>query len=212
MFHMIIFLRGLLKRLFSSVCDVSFLVESQSSSGGNLVLFMNKVWVRLSLIFLFSMGFSANAQQHTHGQGQLLISQDGTEWHMQLILPAADSLGFEHVPETQAQKNKIESLAKKLQENAAVIEVDGQCALIKAAHSLVNQHGDELHKNHEHDNEQDHHDIEVEYQFSCKDVITQVFVKIFETMPSLNAIALQWILEDSQGMLTLTRSHPYIEW
>ncbi|WP_339724577.1 DUF2796 domain-containing protein [uncultured Paraglaciecola sp.] len=212
MIHMMKVLSELLKQLFSAGGEVSFLRKSQSINRGCVVLFMNKVWTRLFLMFLISIGFSANAQQHTHGQGQLLISQEGNEWHMQLILPAADTLGFEHVPETKAQKSKYETLAKKLQRNAAVIEVDGQCALIKAAHTLVNQDGDERHKNHKHNNEQNHHDVEVEYQFKCKAAITRVYVKIFETMPSLHAIELQWLLENSQGMYTLTRNQPYIEW
>tara|TARA_R110002167_G_scaffold226588_1_gene431723 strand:+ start:605 stop:1090 length:486 start_codon:yes stop_codon:yes gene_type:complete len=161
------------------------------------------------------MGFSADAQEHTHGQGQLLISQEGKEWHMQLILSAADALGFEHDPETEEQKSALYSLAKVLETNSGVVEPEGQCFLIKAEHSLGNPEEDDLHDNHdnhEHDNEQDHHDIEVEYQFSCITAMTQVYVKIFETMPSLTAIELRWILEDGQGMLKLTRSHPYIEW
>ena len=195
------------KCLFSSLRNANLLTKNRKSNRGYVVLLMNKSCIQLTLIFLMSMGFSVDAQEHIHGQGQLLVSQDGKEWHMELSIPAADALGFEHEPETEEQKNALHSLTKRLEKNAGVIEPDGKCSLINAKHSLGIRQADDLNNN-----EHDHHDIDVEYQFICKAAITQISVKIFEIMPSLSFIEVQWVLENSQGMAKLTRSHPFVEW
>jgi hypothetical protein len=203
------------KRSFSSHRYAVFLRRNRERNRGLVVLFINTSCLQLTLILLISVGFSADAKEHKHGQGQLLISQDGNEWHMQLSLPAADALGFEHEPETEQQKRTLHSLANRLAKNAGVVEPDGQCCLTKAEHTLGNQHEHDPHENydsHEHDREREHDDIEVEYQFNCKAAVTQISVKIFATMPSLSIIEVQWILENSQGMTKLTRSHPYVQW
>ena len=74
---------------------------------------MKKPYLAVSLLFFSSVGFAVNAQQHVHGQGELLVSQEGSMLHLQLVLPAADALGFEHEPETTEQLSSQNLLAER---------------------------------------------------------------------------------------------------
>ncbi|WP_172449367.1 ZrgA family zinc uptake protein [Bowmanella denitrificans] len=179
---------------------------------------MNKShWLRLALIL--SLSPSALAQQHTHGQGELQIAQDGERWHLQLILPAADALGFEHEAKTSEQKKAQHHLAHKLTHNAGVVKLTGQCSLVSAEHSLQavdNQNHPHKHHEHHDDNEQHHEhrhsNIEVTYQYDCASAVTQLALPLFESMPSLSLIKAQWLTDKGQGVANLTSSHPYIGW
>ena len=70
----------------------------------------------LSVALLLGMGFSAQAyaQKHVHGEGELLIAQEGNVLQMQFIIPAADALGFEHQTANSSDKNAIDVLAQQL--------------------------------------------------------------------------------------------------
>lgn len=173
---------------------------------------MKKSCLQLTLLFLLSTGFSVVAQQHIHGQGQLLISQDEKQWHVQLSLPVADALGFEHEPETEEQQSALNLLARRLEQNAEIVELNGQCALTKAEHSLAKQPENKHHDTHGHDEKQQHQDIEVEYQFNCKAAVTRVTLRLFDVMPSVTVIQTQWVSDGGQGLADLSRSHPYVEW
>ena len=108
----------------------------------------------LLLSALFSCCNQAVAQAHQHGQGQLFISQEENEWHMQFILPAADVLGFEHAPEDAQQKKALQSLIKRLNQNEGVVDLSGRCSLREVTHSLREL---SLFEDHENGGNDDHH-------------------------------------------------------
>ncbi|MBQ4829169.1 DUF2796 domain-containing protein [Alteromonas sp. MMG017] len=118
---------------------------------------MIKPHIAVSLLFFSSLGFAVNAQQHVHGQGELLVSQEGNMLHLQLVLPAADALGFEHEPETTEQLNSQNLLAERFTYNTNVIDVEGQCELVNVEHTLE-AHDDhhEMHKQHDEGHDEDH--------------------------------------------------------
>jgi len=97
---------------------------------------MKKPHIAVSLLLFSSLGFTVNAQQHVHGQGELLVSQEGNMLHLQLVLPAADALGFEHEPETTEQLNSQNLLAERFTLNTNVIDVEGKCELVNVEHTL----------------------------------------------------------------------------
>tara|TARA_B100001063_G_C16652434_1_gene496689 strand:+ start:299 stop:910 length:612 start_codon:yes stop_codon:yes gene_type:complete len=203
---------------------------------------MKKPHIAVSLLFFSSLGFAVNAQQHVHGQGELLVSQEGNMLHLQLVLPAADALGFEHEPETAEQLNSQNLLAERFTLNTNVIDVEGKCELVSVEHTLEahdhNHEGghksgheeshedahesehashkehDEYagHDDHEEHDEENHQNIEVEYQFHCDDAVSGITVALFESMPSLSAIQAQWITERGQGLSALSAGKPTLSW
>lgn len=190
---------------------------------------MKKPCLAVSLLFFSSVGFAVNAQQHVHGQGELLVSQEGSMLHLQLVLPAADALGFEHEPETTEQLNNQNLLAERFTLNTNVIDVEGKCELVGVEHTLEAQEdyhesGHEEAHNEAHESEHDEHEghdehekenhqnIEVEYQFHCDDAVSGITVTLFESMPSLSAIQAQWITERGQGLSELSVGQPTLRW
>lgn len=205
-------LRCLLRTGFSSRCAEALLTMKGANKREHLDLRVKQSCMQLTILGLISAGFSVVAQEHIHGQGQLLISQDEKQWHLQLSLPAADVLRFEHAPETEEQKSTFHSLARKLEQNADVVELNGQCILTKAELSMGKQLDNEAHDLHDNDEKHEHQDIEVEYEFNCEAAVTRISVKLFNSMSSVTRLQTQWVNEYGQGLTELSRSHPFVEW
>ena len=158
----------------------------------------------LGVALLLGLGFSAHAQKHVHGEGELLIAQEGNVLQMQFIIPAADALGFEHQAANSSDKNAINVLAQQLKNSSHAIDIKGQCILQSTENSLAHGHS-------EHD-EHDHHNVEATYNFNCKTPVVGFLVTLFNLMPSLNALNVQWISNTGQGSTEVTRSNPVISW
>lgn len=161
----------------------------------------------LSIALLVGLGFSAHAQKHVHGEGELLIAQEGSVLQMQFIIPAADALGFEHQAANSADKNAIDVLAQQLKISSHAIDIKGQCILQSTENSLAHSH-DEHAELHSHD----HHNVEATYNFNCKTPVRGFSVTLFKLMPSLNALNVQWISNTGQGSAEVTRNNPVISW
>lgn len=155
----------------------------------------------LSVALLLSMSFSAQAQKHVHGEGELLIAQEGGVLQMQFIIPAANALGFEHQVASSADKNTIDVLAQQLKNSSRAIDINGQCILQSTENSLAHSY-DEHH----------HHNVEATYNFNCKTAVLGFSVTLFKLMPSLNALNVQWISNAGQGSTEVTRNNPVISW
>jgi hypothetical protein len=168
---------------------------------------MKKFTQGLVLALLFSIGFSAHAQEHVHGQGELLIAQEGSSLQMQFIIPAADALGFEHQATNSSQKKVINVLAQQLKNANKAIDIPRQCILKNTENSLTGYQVDE-----DHDDKHDHHNIEVTYHFSCETPVNGFSITLFALMPSLNELHVQWINNEGQGSSKVTRNQPVINW
>ena len=78
----------------------------------------------------------AFSQAHLHGQGTLLVSQEGNEWQLNLTVPAEDALGFEHSATTPDQIRAVRNLAKRLESDSALFQFEGTCKRTTMTHSL----------------------------------------------------------------------------
>jgi hypothetical protein len=173
---------------------------------------MNKQIKLLITLMGCALSISAQESAHVHGKGKMLISQEKNNWHIQLILPAVDVLGFEHNPNTQKQREIVGEVAEKFRHNISIVKLDGKCLLGDIKNSLREQRDI---NHHEDDVEQDidpHGDIEVEYFFSCQSSVTKVSLTLFKWIKSLTSIEVQWVIDNGQGMTLVTREEPTIEW
>ena len=172
-----------------------------------------KTKFKLSPVLLACAAFSLSTQAHVHGQGEILISQEGNQWSVQLEIPAGDVLGFEHSPETEEQQKAVNELVKKLEDSSNVVELNGECSLDKVSHNLNSQE-EEHHHEHEHEDEheKEHHDVQVEYYFSCDSETSLLSVTLFDWIESVEKIQAQWVVESGQGQKELTPEQPFIEW
>ncbi|MCK7460175.1 ZrgA family zinc uptake protein [Idiomarina aminovorans] len=141
------------------------------------------------------------ANAHVHGQGQIFISQEENRWQISLTLPAADMLGFEHTPETDAERGALKKVAERLENNSQIVELSGRCSVTKVKHNLENlkQGGN------------GHHDIDISYTFDCERGITEVQVLFFKWVAT-DLVKAQWVLEQGQGTQDVTPAKPFIKW
>ncbi|MBQ4833614.1 DUF2796 domain-containing protein [Pseudoalteromonas sp. MMG010] len=174
---------------------------------------MKKYTQGLCLSVLLSFGVSAHT--HTHGQGELLVAQDGHTLQMQFIIPADDALNVERTADSATKQEAINVLANKLHTSHYIVDTNGQCVLQSSYNSLNTEHEEHAHQNAHSDKSEDsheHHDIEATYTFNCKTTVNRFSITLFELMPSLNSLSMQWINNSDQGLLKITRNQPVINW
>lgn len=134
----------------------------------------------LALTLLTSLPIQAadNPGVHSHGQAQLQVAVEPPRIDLMLVSPAANLVGFEHQPRTEAQNQAIESARDWLGSNPLVNSAGG-CRLVEAKVSdgfdMAGQkpgtehhqgghkdhhkeHHKEHHKGHHKDHHKDHHE------------------------------------------------------
>nr|WP_136250930.1 DUF2796 domain-containing protein [Ningiella ruwaisensis] len=174
--------------------------------------------VLLIALSVFSLKLLAT-NQHVHGQGKLLIAQDGQDWQLEFVIPMADLLGFEHVAETAQQKNSIDALIKKIENVSEVLSLSETCSLISVQHSLDDMHPSHEHASHDsymhehkhdhdhkHEDEHAHKDVSITYVYACESEVELINIKVFEWAKSLEKLNAQWITNQGQGSTMLTAS------
>jgi hypothetical protein len=97
---------------------------------------------------------------HVHGHALLNAAQEGHEVELSFEIPAMDMVGFEHQPETSAQKAQIEKIHAFLKQGQKVVSFNesAKCSLehAKVESALLSE---EAHDEHDHDEKHsDHHD------------------------------------------------------
>ncbi len=135
---------------------------------------------------------------HTHGVGSLNIAAEGNVFAIELEVPGADIVGFEHPPHTDQQKAAVAQAKAKLSKPLELFRLPGAagCRLVSAEveheteedhdaehageHSKTERHGDDDsgHRDHDdgvekakdHDEAEDaqHAEFHAEYQLNCR--------------------------------------------
>ncbi|MGO2073820.1 ZrgA family zinc uptake protein [Pseudoalteromonas sp. AOP31-A2-14] len=164
--------------------------------------FKGKHYLQLELLFFSLLSFAAFSHQHQHvyGEGELFIVQQQNQWHIELMLPAQDVLGFEHQPETPEQIQHVSALTERLLKIDSVINIDSECTLSQSDYELPSTSGHL------------HHDITVEYLLHCKTPINQLTLTIFEWISSLQKVDVQWSHNKGQGAVVLEPNKPNLDW
>ncbi|MEO1132659.1 MAG: DUF2796 domain-containing protein [Cyanobacteria bacterium J06639_1] len=170
---------------------------------------------------------------HVHGITNLNVAVEGNTLAIEMDSPAANIVGFEHRPETEAQEQAIAdalaqlemgSLAFVLPDEAGceLIEADARTSFEEHDHSKGEQHDkgddhghddhghdDHGHDDHGHDDHADgetHSDILAEYRFECASPaqLTTMDVTLFEQFPGIEEIEVQLLSETGQTAVELT--------
>lgn len=168
--------------------------------------------IRFSLINLVAfVGFATHANPHQHDHGQLLVSQEGADWHLEFTLPAINVFGFEHKPQNQAHHKKIESFVNLLKDPSQVLSLGELCKTTSSVEHISSQLSDRHHQSeHEHDEHEHstHMDVKFEYQFKCNAKINDVKVRLFPHLAGLEQLSVMWVTDKKQGATTLTPTAP----
>jgi len=167
----------------------------------------------------------ASEPAHEHGVGRLDIAFEGDEVELELTVPGADAVGFEHAPSTDADRHAVEDANKKLANGPQLFLFPSaaKCRFEEAevhAAQLDDDHDDhgEKHEHEKHDEKDEHaHDHEegkdgehaefrAHYHVHCDapSKLTQIDVAFFSLFPSAHELEVRWITPRGQGSAELT--------
>lgn len=151
----------------------------------------------------------ASLDAHEHGSASLNIALEGNNLELELDSPAMNLLGFEHAAHSSADRAKLASVKRLLEQPQQLF------TLPTAANCQIA--GSELHSplfesEHEHDKqagEHEHSDIEAHYQFSCANpqaLYSVSLAGLFKQFSGLEKLQVQLISATAQSGKTLTPS------
>ena len=156
-------------------------------------------------------GHKAPLSAHEHGHGELMIAQDGQELVVELHLPGADVVGFEHHPQTHEQEHAVEEAVKRLKETKhwLLFSQTADCRVedMHVSSPLASDPDD--HKDGHDDHSGDHKDehaedthaeFKAEYHFHCDapGKLNGFEIGLFKVFPSLEEIEYQAIVSRGQ--------------
>ena len=164
---------------------------------------------------------------HEHGVARLNLAVAGNSLAIELFSPAANIVGFEHHPRTQAQKDQVKEARKRLEAAQTLFEfpAHSQARLVKSMvdTDIDTDSADEPHHHKEagaHDeDEEDHHahgedehghgrhsDFKAEYHFVCDkpEKLAYIDVMLASIFPGVERIEVQILTDSGQTAKTLT--------
>jgi hypothetical protein len=185
-----------------------------------------------ALAVFLATSLQASERAHEHGVGQLSIAIEGNEVEIELVVPGADAVGFEHAARTDSERKAVVAAEEKLKEAKRLIRLtsgahchvektDVASALLdsdKNEHDHAHDHQhkkhakQDEHKHNEHEEHNKHADSEihseftVHYHFHCDhpENLTGADVEFFKVFPSAHELVARWITSKGQGVTELT--------
>ncbi len=194
-------------RQFALVIAASFLAPSMSSVAGEL-----------------------DAHQHGHGTVNMVI--DGSALLIELIVPGADIVGFEHAPSVAAERTAMAAAKERLSNPLSLFPVAPKAGCtVESADVSVEGVGDgdaeiaDKDDSHDHDDDSHDHDKEhsqekgqvhsvfhAEYKLTCKepDLIDEIRTSFFVQFPRSRELTVNMIVGDEQSLREIDRDDPRI--
>lgn len=194
---------------------------------------MKKITAALTVLLVFMAYISAQHDAHEHGIAELHIHVSEQDIEMELHLPGADFIGFEHSDLSEEEEHALEEKIEMI-ENSDDLVSFRLAWFRKAEMELVEIH--ETHDEHEghdehdddeghhdedeedHDDDEEHHDehseyiVEMHYSFeNQKHLRSADFSGLFDRFTSLEEV--DWILITDMGQEAglISRSEPRIK-
>jgi hypothetical protein len=175
---------------------------------------------------------------HVHGIAALNLALEGEELHIELHSPAANIVGFEHAPSSEADHAALDKAVATLKDGARLFRFNAEagCRMETADvtsslldeehgehagehkgdhdHEKEDDHGHQEHEHegHEHEGET-HSDIKAAYHFECDQPgkLTRLTVELFEAFPGTERLNVQYVIESNQGAEKLTPADHVID-
>jgi hypothetical protein len=145
---------------------------------------------------------------HVHGSGELTLVTDNNDLVIELHAPADDMVGFEHMPKSKEDKEKVASAIKMLKDSSAIFEIPSTAKCTEQKPAVVETElTDQKHKH------RDHTEFEVTYSFSCSDVgqLSYLTVLAFKKFSGMKSLKAQGVTATGQFSAKLTPDSPKFE-
>ena len=176
------------------------------------------------LCLLLVQSVDAAERAHEHGVGRIYIAVDGNDVEVEMTIPGADTVGFEHTASSQGEKrtvikaiealrnvNKIIKLSPEAMCRVEAIEVHSGLVDDKiedASHDHV--HGHKNKSKNEDFQKEVHSDFIANYHFHCEKPLKldRAQVGLFIVFPSALELKAKWVTPNGQGTAELTAKSP----
>jgi hypothetical protein len=157
---------------------------------------------------------------HEHGHSKLNLAVEGTRVAMEIAAPGLDVLGFEHPPETEAEKAAVEAGKAALAEPLAlfVLPQAAGCRVIEAAvvleqeeagHAGEEHAGEAAHAEEGH-GEELHSEFGGRYMLDCADpgALTDITFAWFDRFPNAKEVEVTLVTAKGQTSFEVERGDP----
>ena len=157
---------------------------------------------------------------HQHGHGKLNIAIENGEVSMDLDVPGADIVGFEHEPSTPEQKAAFQAGKAKLAEALSIFKMPAEagCKVKEAKVSIEGEHEEETPKgatSPARETEEAHHhsDFNVDYKLQCQSVakLTAIDFDYFKAFAGARVLEVTIITSKGQNSFEVTREKPSLD-
>lgn len=165
-----------------------------------------------SMMMVLSMGGTASlladhdnhehahtsAEAHVHGEAELNIVVEGEDVLVEFISPLENLLGFEHAPETAAQKQAYEDMEQQLTDYRALFTItNADCEQTEHQHETPFA---EAHATHA--------EWHGEYHLRCDEFgnAASLVPQLFSTYPGVEKMSIQLISAQGQSQFIVTKS------
>ena len=164
---------------------------------------------------------------HEHGVGRLNIAIEDKRVSMELEVPGADIVGFEHEASTKEQKAAVNKAKTTLAAALGVFKLPAE-AKCKIAEAKVAVHAEDEHE-HDHDaaghqdeaahdgkaeeEEHRHSEFRATYAIDCAapEKLTGIDFKYFELFPGARKLDINVVTASGQSRYEVTRESPKLE-
>ena len=186
-----------------------------------------KIAALFGIAIIFSVTATANsADPHQHGVGKLNVAVQGEHLEIEIETPGADIVGFENKPKTEEQRRLVQDAAKALRDAGALFvfpatagcilkdaEVESDLLIFDSGNHEDKHHSEKHHDDKHHDekhhskkhDEETHAEFHAHYHFVCKNPLTHVDLRYFETFPRAEVLSAQTLTATGQRKQKLTR-------
>jgi hypothetical protein len=162
---------------------------------------------------------------HEHGHGRLNIAIEGKRLSMELEVPGADIVGFEHEASTAEQKAAVEKAKATLGDALSIFKLPAAagCKLadakvaIQAEDEHEHEHADAGHKDdakHESEEDEHHHsEFHVTYKIDCAAPaqLTGIDFGYFDAFARAQELDINLVTEKGQSHYEVTRAQPTLK-
>ncbi len=172
---------------------------------------------------------------HEHGVAELGFAADGQDLIVEFESPAANLIGFEHMPRTAEQEKAVEDAMVFLKDGAKIFDIDANAKCTMAKADIVSpfetpkeekhghdhdhdhdhadkDHGDADHAEKDHADHDTHSEFVASYAFKCTSLpsLKSVQVNLFDTFPGIEEIHAVFLGDNLQFGVDLTKKNSLI--
>lgn len=164
---------------------------------------------------IFPQAHAETHAPHVHGEAEIAVIVEGDKVSVSLMSAMYNITGFEHEPETDAQRDILNSAIAILDGGGQLFEINASagCTSTLSRHSLKSEEDEASqheHEDHEAEDEDHHHhrDLEADYEFTCEHPsrLRTMKMRLFEPFGNLQKVNAIVFLEDRQTAMEMTPS------